>query len=289
MRRQPHIESKTSRLVFWHSLSWKRKSCLKVRNWLNKHLEDGISVQRPNGDQACQRRFDGHGAFMVVTKLPRDCGDTMQAAGLRAWSGTAALTCLSAQRQYMGCVFTSAMTMAYQINPVFLVYEQLIVCNHQGVVDSWCVSNAPLQPSDLVIWHKAKKLKAEVLKVSACRLVPHTLNGIVNLNLNLIFFSMMLLVPESFVRWEQGVIIGTGNQLGKRIPVDEAEDHIFGLVLLNDWSARDLQWFEMFPLGPFNGKNFVSLPSFLISVPWLVSQIEPLPASQRGRQQLRCA
>ena len=60
----------------------------------------------------------------------------------------------------------------------------------------------------------------------------------------------------------QAFLIGPGNPRGKRISVDEAEQHIFGLVLMNDWSARDFQKFEMFPLGPFNSKNFVSFSSY---------------------------
>jgi Fumarylacetoacetate (FAA) hydrolase family len=52
-------------------------------------------------------------------------------------------------------------------------------------------------------------------------------------------------------------VIGVGNALGESIGVDAAEDHIFGMVLLNDWSARDIQKWEYVPLGPFNGKNWV--------------------------------
>ena len=58
----------------------------------------------------------------------------------------------------------------------------------------------------------------------------------------------------------QAAIVGPGNVYGSPIPVDEAEDHIFGLVLMNDWSARDIQKWEMLPLGPFNSKNFVRRP-----------------------------
>lgn len=64
---------------------------------------------------------------------------------------------------------------------------------------------------------------------------------------------------------EVGWIIGTGNELGKPIPINEAEDHIFGLVLVNDWSARDIQAWEYQPLGPFLGKNFATSIS-----PWVV-------------------
>ena len=63
-----------------------------------------------------------------------------------------------------------------------------------------------------------------------------------------------------------GVIIGTGNEMGKPIHVDEAKDHIFGYVLLNDWSARDLQTWEYVPLGPFTAKNFGTSIS-----PWIVT------------------
>lgn len=56
---------------------------------------------------------------------------------------------------------------------------------------------------------------------------------------------------------EQAAFVGAGNQLGESITTDEAEDSIFGLVLLNDWSARDIQKWEMAPLGPFNSKNWV--------------------------------
>ena len=52
-------------------------------------------------------------------------------------------------------------------------------------------------------------------------------------------------------------MVGVGNELGTPVSVDAALGHIFGLVLLNDWSARDIQKWEYVPLGPFNGKNFV--------------------------------
>ncbi len=57
---------------------------------------------------------------------------------------------------------------------------------------------------------------------------------------------------------ELALIIGKNNPLGEPIPVDEAEDYIFGIVLFNDWSARDIQRWEYQPLGPFLGKNFAS-------------------------------
>ena len=65
---------------------------------------------------------------------------------------------------------------------------------------------------------------------------------------------------------ELGVFIGCGNPLGQRIDIDDAEGHVFGLCLLNDWSARDLQAWEYQPLGPFLGKNFATTIS-----PWVVS------------------
>lgn len=64
---------------------------------------------------------------------------------------------------------------------------------------------------------------------------------------------------------ELGVVIGTGSSLGHPIPIASAADHIFGLVLLNDWSARDIQKWEYQPLGPFLGKSFATSIS-----PWVV-------------------
>ena len=55
---------------------------------------------------------------------------------------------------------------------------------------------------------------------------------------------------------EMGFFIGPGNALGQPIPIAEAAEHIFGMVLVNDWSARDIQKWEYQPLGPFLAKNF---------------------------------
>jgi len=65
---------------------------------------------------------------------------------------------------------------------------------------------------------------------------------------------------------ELGVFIGAGNALGSSIAIDAAEPNVFGLCLLNDWSARDLQAWEYQPLGPFLGKNFATTIS-----PWIVT------------------
>jgi fumarylacetoacetase len=71
---------------------------------------------------------------------------------------------------------------------------------------------------------------------------------------------------------ELGVFIGPGNALGEPIALDSAERHVFGLCLLNDWSARDLQGWEYQPLGPFLAKNFATTIS-----PWIVTMeaLEP--------------
>jgi fumarylacetoacetase len=53
------------------------------------------------------------------------------------------------------------------------------------------------------------------------------------------------------IELEMGVYVGPGNALGEPVALDEAESHIFGLALLNDWSARDIQAWEYQPLGPF--------------------------------------
>ena len=65
---------------------------------------------------------------------------------------------------------------------------------------------------------------------------------------------------------EIGAIIGKNSELGKSINTSESEDYVFGLVLFNDWSARDIQRWETQPLGPFLGKNFASSIS-----PWVVT------------------
>jgi fumarylacetoacetase len=65
---------------------------------------------------------------------------------------------------------------------------------------------------------------------------------------------------------EFGAFIGLGNTMGDRITMDNAMNHIFGIVILNDWSARDVQKWEYQPLGPFNAKNFASSIS-----PWIVT------------------
>jgi fumarylacetoacetase len=57
---------------------------------------------------------------------------------------------------------------------------------------------------------------------------------------------------------ETAVFVGPGNELGQPIPIEKATDHLFGMVLLNDWSARDVQAWEYVPLGPFLAKNFAT-------------------------------
>ena len=68
------------------------------------------------------------------------------------------------------------------------------------------------------------------------------------------------------IELELGIFVGTGNSQGDRIVMEEAEDHVFGICLLNDWSARDIQAWEYQPLGPFLSKNFATTIS-----PWIVT------------------
>ncbi|HZS08658.1 MAG TPA: fumarylacetoacetase [Blastocatellia bacterium] len=65
---------------------------------------------------------------------------------------------------------------------------------------------------------------------------------------------------------EVGFFVGPGNKLGEPVSIAEAEDHIFGLCIVNDWSARDLQTWEYQPLGPFLAKSFATTIS-----PWVVT------------------
>jgi fumarylacetoacetase len=84
---------------------------------------------------------------------------------------------------------------------------------------------------------------------------------------------------------EIGVLVGPGNVLGWPIPVDEAASHAFGVVLVNDWSARDIQQWEYVPLGPFLAKNFGTTIS-----PWVVTfeALEPfrIPGPKQDPQPL---
>jgi fumarylacetoacetase len=76
---------------------------------------------------------------------------------------------------------------------------------------------------------------------------------------------------------EMAFLIGPGNSLGDPIPIDRATNHIFGLVLMNDWSARDIQAWEYQPLGPFLAKNFATSIS-----PWVVT-LEALEPFRKPR------
>jgi len=80
---------------------------------------------------------------------------------------------------------------------------------------------------------------------------------------------------------ELGFVLGPGNSLGRRIGIEKAARHVFGVLLLNDWSARDIQTWEYQPLGPFLGKSFATTVS-----PWIVTleALEPFrcPAFPRA-------
>ena len=79
---------------------------------------------------------------------------------------------------------------------------------------------------------------------------------------------------------EMAFITGQGKPLGEVISIDEAEDYIFGMVIFNDWSARDIQKWEYVPLGPFLAKNFASSIS-----PWIVTLVALEPFRCAGEKQ----
>ncbi|MBE2219400.1 MAG: fumarylacetoacetase [Ignavibacteria bacterium] len=79
---------------------------------------------------------------------------------------------------------------------------------------------------------------------------------------------------------EMGFFIGPGNQLGETISIEQTYDHIFGMVLVNDWSARDIQTWEYQPLGPFLAKNFATSVS-----PWIVTMEALEPFKVKGPDQ----
>ncbi len=77
---------------------------------------------------------------------------------------------------------------------------------------------------------------------------------------------------------ETAFLIGPGNSLGQPISIDQASDHIFGFVLMNDWSARDIQAWEYQPLGPFLAKNFcTSISPWVVTMEALQPFRKPLP------------
>jgi len=86
---------------------------------------------------------------------------------------------------------------------------------------------------------------------------------------------------------EMAFFVGPGNEMGTSIPIAEAEDHIFGIVIMNDWSARDIQKWEYVPLGPFLAKSMATtispwvvpldaLEPFRLAAP-LYPQVDPVP------------
>lgn len=76
---------------------------------------------------------------------------------------------------------------------------------------------------------------------------------------------------------ELAFVIGKNSKLGERVPLEKAEEYIFGFLLFNDWSARDIQSWEYAPLGPFLSKNFLSTVS-----PWIVTAEAMSPFKVRG-------
>jgi fumarylacetoacetase len=80
------------------------------------------------------------------------------------------------------------------------------------------------------------------------------------------------------IECEVGFIVGRGSQLGRPVPVEAAREHVFGVVLLNDWSARDIQAWEYVPLGPFLGKSFAtSISAWVVPLEALSSAEVVLP------------
>ncbi|CAH1789181.1 unnamed protein product [Owenia fusiformis] len=79
---------------------------------------------------------------------------------------------------------------------------------------------------------------------------------------------------------EMAFFTGPGTKLGEPIPIEKAHEHIFGMVLMNDWSARDIQKWEYVPLGPFLGKNFGTTIS-----PWVVPMDALMPFVKPNRVQ----
>jgi fumarylacetoacetase len=92
------------------------------------------------------------------------------------------------------------------------------------------------------------------------------------------FFSPSLQLDYEL---EMGFVVGGENKLGQPVSIEEAEDYLFGMVLLNDWSARDIQAFEYQPLGPFLSKNFTTSIA-----PWIITMdaLEPFKTAGVERE-----
>ncbi|HEY3784032.1 MAG TPA: fumarylacetoacetase [Steroidobacteraceae bacterium] len=95
---------------------------------------------------------------------------------------------------------------------------------------------------------------------------------------------------------ELGILVGTGNAPGIAVSVDRAEEHVFGVCLLNDWSARDIQAWEYQPLGPFLAKNFATtLSPWVVTlealepfrVPWSREAADPQPLPYLDAREMR--
>jgi fumarylacetoacetase len=80
------------------------------------------------------------------------------------------------------------------------------------------------------------------------------------------------------IELELGFVVGAGSRLGEPVPVSAFRDHVFGVVLVNDWSARDIQSWEYQPLGPFLGKSFAtSIGAWVTPLALLESSLVPAP------------
>jgi fumarylacetoacetase len=78
------------------------------------------------------------------------------------------------------------------------------------------------------------------------------------------------------IELEAGFVIGTPSNLGEPVPIERALDHVFGMVLVNDWSARDIQAWEYQPLGPFLGKSFAtSVSAWVVPIEELLERRVP--------------
>ena len=83
------------------------------------------------------------------------------------------------------------------------------------------------------------------------------------------------------IELELGFVVGVGSQLGEPVPAAAFRDHVFGVVLVNDWSARDIQAWEYQPLGPFLGKSFAtSIGAWVTPLALLEDRFVPAPAQE---------
>jgi fumarylacetoacetase len=201
----------------------------QVRQFLQEVLCERTKVPSVLRDNVEQRRRCIVPLNMVQLHLPMNIGDytDFSVGTYHVQNVSSAISCKSRLMQMKKCIDIMKLT------GVSTNIQHLPIAYH-GRASSIVVSGTPI-----------RRPKGQILKEGKPVHAP----------------SQLLDFEVEFAAF-----IGRGNDMGQSISIEEAEEHIFGVVLMNDWSARDVQGWESAPLGPFNSKNFGTTVS-----PWIVT------------------